>query len=176
LQENPTQLDRLRTGLGWPAADPAVEVMYRSAVDIYIDEWVHDLLETVERTQARRILIDSLMDLQMAAIDETRFREFMYSLAQRFSRQEITVLSTLEAAGPRGDGKLPASAISHLADNVITFDHHRDHDAMNRSLAVIKTRASSHDSAIRQFSISAGGISLATSRGADPQPRAAHEQ
>ena len=101
LQENPTQLDRMITGLGWPAADPAVEVMYRSPVDIYIDEWVHDLLETVERTQARRILIDSLMDLQVAAIDETRFREFMYSLAQRFSRQEITVLSTLRDSPAR---------------------------------------------------------------------------
>ena len=176
LQENPAQLDRLVTGLGWPAADPAVEVLYRSPVDIYIDEWVHDLLETVERTQARRILIDSLMDLQVAAIDETRFREFMYSLIQRFSRQKITVLSTYETAGPHGDGKLPASAISHLADNVITFDYHRDHDAMTRSLAVIKTRASSHDSAIRQFSISADGISLATPRGADPESRAAHGQ
>ena len=176
LQENPTQLDRMITGLGWPAADPAVEVMYRSPVDIYIDEWVHDLLEAVERTQARRILIDSLMDLQVAAIDETRFREFMYSLAQRFSRQEITVLSTYETPGPGGDARLPASTISHLADNVITFDYHRDHDAMSRSLAVIKTRASSHDSAIRQFSISADGISLATSRGADPEPRAARGQ
>ena len=105
LQENPTQLDRMITGLGWPAADPAVEVMYRSPVDIYIDEWVHDLLEAVERTQARRILIDSLMDLQVAAIDETRFREFMYSLAQRFSRQEITVLSTYETPGPGGDAR-----------------------------------------------------------------------
>jgi circadian clock protein KaiC len=75
LQENPTQLDRMRTGLGWPAADPPVQVMYRSPVDIYIDEWVHDLLEAVERTQARRVLIDSLMDLQMAALDDTRFRE-----------------------------------------------------------------------------------------------------
>ena len=112
LQENPTQLDRMITGLGWPAADPAVEVMYRSPVDIYIDEWVHDLLEAVERTQARRILIDSLMDLQVAAIDETRFREFMYSLAQRFSRQEITVLTTFETARPAQ--RRQAVGIHHL--------------------------------------------------------------
>jgi circadian clock protein KaiC len=160
LQENPTQLGRLVSGLGWPGAGPAVEVMYRSPVDIYIDEWVHDLLEAAGRTQARRVLIDSLADLQVAAVDETRFREFMYSLAQRFSRQGITVLSTLETAGPHGDGRLPESALSHLADNVITISYHRGHDAMSRSLAVTKTRASSHDSAIRPFSISPDGISL----------------
>jgi circadian clock protein KaiC len=170
LQENPTQLGRLRTGLGWPTADPAVEVMYRSPVDIYIDEWVHDLLEAVERTRARRVLIDSLADLQLAAVDETRFREFMYSLIQRFSRQGITLLSTYETPGPRSDGRLPESAISHLADNVITISHHRDHDAMSRSLAIPKARASSHDSAIRQFSIGAGGISLGGTITPGPRP------
>ena len=64
LQENPTQLRRMLAGLGWPTAHPAVEVMYRSPVDIYIDEWVYELLETVQRTAARRVLLDSLLDLQ----------------------------------------------------------------------------------------------------------------
>ena len=50
LQENPTQLTRMLGGLGWPLADPAVEVMYRSSVDIYIDEWAQDLLDAVEHT------------------------------------------------------------------------------------------------------------------------------
>jgi circadian clock protein KaiC len=60
--------------------------MYRSPVDIYIDEWAHDLMQAVDRTGARRVLVDSLADLRMAAADETRFREFVYSLVQRFSR------------------------------------------------------------------------------------------
>jgi KaiC len=139
LQENPTQLNRMLTGLGWPAADPAVEVMYRSPVDIYIDEWVHDLLETAERTQARRSLIDSLLDLQMAAIEDTRFREFMYSLLQRFSRQGISVLTTYETPGLHDGGALPEFALSHLADNLIRLGYHREHGAMSRSLAVIKS-------------------------------------
>lgn len=160
LQENATQLDRMLAGLGWPAANPAVEIMYRSPVDIYIDEWVHELLEAVERTQARRVVIDSLLDLQMAAIDETRFREFMYSLVHRFSRQGITLLSTYETSDLNSDGRLSEFAISHLADNVIAFTHDRGHGAISRSLAIIKARASSHDTAIRQFSISTGGISL----------------
>jgi circadian clock protein KaiC len=66
LQENPTQLTRMLGGLGWPLTHPSVEVMYRSPVDIHIDGWVHDLLHAVDHAQARRVLIDSLMDLQMA--------------------------------------------------------------------------------------------------------------
>jgi hypothetical protein len=41
--------------------------MYRSPVDFYVDEWVFELLDTVERVDARRVLIDSLTDLQLAA-------------------------------------------------------------------------------------------------------------
>jgi len=40
------------------------------------------------------------------------------------------------------------------------LNYHRDNDAMSRSVTVIKTRASSHNAGMRQFSISADGISF----------------
>jgi circadian clock protein KaiC len=109
LQENPTQLARMLGGLGWPLTHPAVQVMYRSPVDIHIDEWVHDLLRAVDHGKARRVVIDSLMDLQMAAVDDTRFREFMYSLSQRFSRQGISLLTTCETPELFSTGRLQPS-------------------------------------------------------------------
>jgi circadian clock protein KaiC len=160
LQENPVQLHRMLGSLGWPLTDPAVEVMYRSPVDIYVDEWVHDLLEAVERTQARRVMIDSLMDLQMAAPDETRFREFMYSLMQRFSRQGVSLLTTYETADLFAAARLSEFAVSHLSDNAIVLNYYHDHASMNRSLAIVKTRASNHDPAMRHFSIGPDGISF----------------
>jgi circadian clock protein KaiC len=160
LQENPTQLARMLGGLGWPLTHPAVDVMYRSPVDIHIDEWVHDLLHAVDQAQASRVVIDSLMDLQMAAVDDTRFREFMYSLTQRFSRQGISLLITYETPDLLGGGRISEFAVSHLADNAIALTYDRDHRAMSRSVAVIKTRASDHDPAMRRFSIGPDGISL----------------
>ena len=160
LQENPTQLQRMLGGLGWPPADPAVEVMYRSPVDIYIDEWVHDLLQVVERTGARRVLIDSMMDLRMASLDETRFLEFMYSLAQRFSRQGISLLTTCEMPGLLNAHDLSGIAVSRLSDNLIMLDHYQERGSMKRSLTIVKTRASGHAEAMSQFSIGPDGIRL----------------
>jgi circadian clock protein KaiC len=161
LQENPTQLARLAAGLGWPPAHPDIEVMYRSPVDIYIDEWVHDLLQAAEAGRARRVVIDSVADLQLAAGDDTRFREFMYSLAQRFSREGISLLTTWETPGLlAAGGQLREAAVSHLADNAIMLSHYRDQGTRKRSLAVLKTRASGHDPATRQFSIGPDGISI----------------
>src|SRR5258708_31015269 len=60
LQENRTQIERIARGFGWSVNEPHVEVMYRSPVDIYIDEWAHELMQAVERTGARRVLVDSI--------------------------------------------------------------------------------------------------------------------
>ena len=160
LQENPTQLQRVLAGFGWSLHEPDVEVMYRSPVDIYIDEWVYDLLETVERTKARRVLIDSLADLRVSAGDEIRFHEFIYSVVQRFSRQGVSVLMTSEIPRLFGADRLSDSEISPLADNVVILGYLQERDTIGRTIAVIKTRASRHDPAVRKFVIGPEGIVL----------------
>ena len=160
LQENPTQLQRVLGGFGWSLHEPNVEVMYRSPVDIYIDEWVYDLLDTVERTGARRVLIDSLGDLRIAAADEVRFQEFVYSIVQRFSRQGVSVLMTSAIPHLFGTDRISDSAVSSLADNVVMLSYQREHDTISRRMAVIKTRASRNDPAVRKFVIGPQGIVL----------------
>ena len=160
LQEHPTQLRRMMRGLGWPSDDPRIEIMYRSPVDIYIDEWVHDLLAIVDRTGAKRVLLDSLVDLRLAAPDATRFKEFMYSLTQRFSRLGINLLMTYELADLFDTRSLSDNAVSHLADNVIMLNYYKDEGSVNRSISVIKSRGSGHDPHMRQFTIDGKGITI----------------
>ena len=69
LQENPIQLQRVARGFGWSLDDERVAVMHRSPNDVYIDEWVYELLDLVETTGATRVMIDSLSDLQYATPD-----------------------------------------------------------------------------------------------------------
>ncbi|HLH59146.1 MAG TPA: ATPase domain-containing protein [Streptosporangiaceae bacterium] len=158
LQENPIQLQLMRRQLGWAADNRAIEVMYRSPVDIYLDEWVSDLLRTVDRSGARRVMVDSLADLRMAVPDETRFREFMYSLSQRFSRQGVSMLMTLEIPELFGPQALSDFAVSHLSDNVVVLRYYTDHGSVRRAISVLKTRASRHESSTRQYRISSDGI------------------
>ncbi len=171
MQENPTQLQRVLAGFGWSLGEPSVEVMYRSPVDIYLDEWVYDLLDTIERTGARRVLIDSLADLRMAAGDEIRFREFIYSIVQRFSRQAVSVLMTQEIPPLFGTDRITDSAVSPLADNVVMLSYKRERDTISRTIAVIKTRASRHDPAVRTFAIGPHGIRLLESVATEDTPR-----
>lgn len=160
FQENPVQLQRILQGFSWSLQDAGIELMYRSAVDLYLDEWVHDFLETVERTGARRVLIDSLGDLRAAAGDELRFREYVYSLLQRCARANVSVMMTQEVPELFGVTRLSEYGISHLSDNVVLLQFLRGDSALKRALTVLKTRGSAHDQHLRQYEITAEGVLL----------------
>ena len=160
FQENPTQLERIVRGFGWSLKDEGVHHMYRSTVDMYIDEWVHDLLEEIERHHIKRVLIDSLGDLRVASLDEVRFKEYIYSLLQRTARSGVSLFMTQEIAELFGVTKLSEYGISHLSDNVVLLQFLRGESRIKRALTVLKTRASAHDPRILEFEISGKGIAL----------------
>ncbi|HEY2655411.1 MAG TPA: ATPase domain-containing protein [Solirubrobacteraceae bacterium] len=160
LQENSTQLDRIVTGFGWSLADDSVELMYRSPVDLYLDEWFYELLEAIDRTRARRVFIDSLGDLRRAAVDELRFREYLYSLVQRCANRQISVMMSQEVTALFGISHMSEDGISHLSDNVILLQFVHRNAQLRRAVTVLKTRASRHDPDVREFKITPHGIVL----------------
>jgi circadian clock protein KaiC len=170
LQENPSQLERVVRSFSW-SLDDAVEVLYRSPVDIQIDEWIYALFDAVERLGARRVLIDSLADLQLASGDDTRFREFIYSMTQRFSRAGVSVFMTSELPELFAVGRLSDHGVSHLSDNVVLLQYLRDGSTVRRALTVLKTRATKGAAEVREFSITEDGIVLGET--IDSRPSAA---
>jgi circadian clock protein KaiC len=159
LQENPVQLERMAHGFGWSLARPDVELMYRSPIDVYLEEWFYDLLETIERTDASRVLVDSLADLRLATTDEVRFREYIYTLLQRCATRGVSLMLTLETT--HGDiSGFSEYGVSNLSDNVVLLQIHRRRARLTHTITVLKTRASHHDPAVREFTISDAGIVL----------------
>jgi circadian clock protein KaiC len=160
LQENPSQLQRIAHGFGWSLDEDGFELLCRSPVDLYIDQWVYELLEAIERTGARRVVIDSLGDLVFAAGDDTRYREYLYSLVQRCSRLGVSLLMTFELPDLFQVTRLSELGVSHVSDNVVLLQYLRQPTGIRRTLTVIKTRASLHQPQIREFLITREGISL----------------
>lgn len=160
LQENPSQLERTARGFGMTFTNPYVSLFYRSSVDLYIDEWVHQLLEYVEANNVKRLVIDSLGDLSFASPDPIRFREYIYSLIQRLSRQGISVMMTMEVPDLFHLTRLSETGISNMSDNVVLLQFVRSESRVKRALTVIKTRASLHEPEIREYVINENGIEL----------------
>ena len=158
LQENPSQLQRTAGGFGWSLEHPDVSLMYRSTVDLYIDEWVYALLDEIEAQGVTRLVIDSIGDLAFASPDQVRLREYIYSLIQRCSRRGISVLMTMEVPDLFNLSRLSESSISNMSDNVILLQFMRSRSRVKRALTVLKTRASLHEPEIREYVITSDGI------------------
>jgi len=159
LQENPVQLERMARGFGWSLARDDVELMYRSPIDVYLEEWFYDLIEVIERTGARRVLVDSLADLRLATTDEVRFREYLYSLLQYCATGGISLMLTLETTHG-GFPEISDYGVSNLSDNVVVLQIPHQDERLTHTMTVLKTRASHHDPAVRPFEITGDGIAL----------------
>jgi circadian clock protein KaiC len=160
LQESRAQLARILGGFGWSINDPAITVLDRSPVDMYLDELIYELLDCIAQTNAKRVVVDSLTDLMLAGDDRTRFREFIYSLVQRLSRADVSILFTLESPELFRVTRLGELGMSHISDNVILLQHLYDGSEMKRALTVLKTRGASHEPRVREFQIGLNGITL----------------
>ena len=159
LQENPTQLTRVARAFGW-TLDDSVTMMYRSPVDLYVDEWIYELLDAIDRLGAKRVLIDSLTDVLFASGDEIGFREYMYSLIQRCSRTGVSLFMTTELPDLFTVNRLSEYGVSHLSDNVLILQYIRDESTIRRAITALKTRASNNDPRVREFQIGSEGITI----------------
>jgi circadian clock protein KaiC len=159
LQENPTQLTRVARTFGW-TLDDSVTMMYRSPVDLYVDEWIYELLDAIDQLGAKRVLIDSLTDVLFASGDEIRFREYMYSLIQRCSRTGVSLFMTTELPDLFAVNRLSEYGVSHLSDNVLILQYIRDESTIRRAITALKTRAGSNDPRVREFRIGPEGITV----------------
>lgn len=160
LQESRGQLARIISRFGWSIDDPHVTIMDRSPVDIYLDELIYEVLDQIEAVGAHRLVIDSLNDLIAATPDATRLRDFLYSLVQRCAQLGINAMFTYETGELFRITRLSELGMSHVADNVILLQHVQQGTEMKRAISVLKARGSNNSSAIREFHISADGITL----------------
>lgn len=160
FQESKTQLGRMVSSFGWSIDDPHIHVLSRGVVGMDIDEWVYELLDLVEKSHAKRVIIDSLPDLEIAAADPIRFREWMFSLTQRFSRAGISLMMIVEVAELFRMHRISEHGVSHLADNVILLQYVQEGPELSRALTVLKTRAMHHRPMVHRYEITDRGFKL----------------
>ena len=160
FQENETQLTRVAESFGWTFSGSGVHVLSRSVVDIYIDEWVYQLLDLIEQTGAKRIVIDSLPDVMIAAAEPVRFREWMFSLTQRLERAGISMMMIVEVPELFQLRRISEQGLSHLADNVVLLQFVQEGPELVRALTVLKTRAMHHHPVVHRYDITEKGFVL----------------
>jgi circadian clock protein KaiC len=163
FQENPSQLARTIRGLGVDleaAKARGLDLMYASPVELQIDSILTEMFRRMEGQGIQRVVIDAVGDLAAGASDSQRLHDYLYSLLQYFAVNGVTSMLTFETLGHSVTGeKLEIGPVSYMCDNLFLLEMGGERET-RRTLRILKTRGSAHDSRVREVAINAHGIQL----------------
>jgi len=164
FQENPVQLREIALSFGWDLQaleDQGLLVhLYHSPVEIQPDIHASAVRTVIARVGAKRVLFDSIKDIEIATPDKVRFKDYIYSLVNDFKMNGITAILTNEIPDLFGDFQLSEYGVSFIADNVILLRYVELLGRMSCALSVLKVRGSQHSKEIHLFEINQKGLMI----------------
>jgi len=139
-----------------------VGVIDTRSLDLSIDETLHDLIEMINRMQAKRVVIDSLSGFELALAPEFSedFRGSLYRMIAELTSMGVTILMTSELEDRYTDLRFSPFGSAFLADAIIVQRYIEIVGQFKRVLSVVKVRGSEHSKDIRLFDITDEGIIL----------------
>lgn len=144
-----------------PIKDGLVTILARPQVDLVADEVMWEVWREVERLAPKRLVIDSIVELQQSVIDPQRRRGFMAVLTGMLRQAGVTSLITTEIAqmiGPELD--FSGTPLAFVAENLLLLRHTEFRGELVPILSVLKMRDSAFDRSIRQYSITDTGFKV----------------
>jgi circadian clock protein KaiC len=164
FQENPTQLAHQIEEIDGKLDDDArsrLELLYYSAVELSIDKIIVSIFRALGRGAIRRVVIDALGDLAIAASDATRMHDYIYALVQHFAVIGVSSVFTLETDPPIMSSDVAHGRLSHMTDNIVFLDIRAKQGIIGRTLRIAKARGIAHDLQARELQIDAKGLRIA---------------
>ena len=132
-----------------------VGVIDTRAIDLSIDETLHDLVSLIKKMKAKRVVIDSLsgFELALASTFRENFRESLYRLTAVLTSMGVTVLMTAELEDRYTDLRFSGYGNAFLTDSILMLRYVEISGQFKRVISVVKVRASAHSKDIRFFDI-----------------------
>lgn len=137
-----------------------VEVVSLRSLDLTVDEALAAVRLAVERKDARRVAIDSLSEFELALTPSYRedFRESLFRTISALTGIGVTVLMTVDIVQSFTEFGLSPHITEFLADVLVLQRYVELDGRLDKVLAVVKMRASRHDTTIRRYAIEPSGV------------------
>ncbi len=158
FEKSPSQL--LSNKLNALVEAGTVGVIDTRALDLSIDETLHDLREMIHKMQAKRLVIDSLSGFELSLAPEFSegFRGSLYRMVAELTGMGMTILMTSELEDRYTDLRFSPFGSAFLADAILVQRYIEIAGEFKRVLSVVKVRGSAHSKDIRVFDINDDGI------------------
>jgi len=144
-------------------------LLYLRPLDLSVDETMQQILDAVKRTNAKRVVIDSLVGFEMALAPGFRmdFRESLYRMIAALTGAGVTIFTTVEIEDTFTAMQFSHYTISFLTDDIIRLRYVEIDGQLRKIIAVIKMRGGNHSKDIREYVINDQGVALIRPRQTD---------
>ena len=132
---------------------------YDPCFEVEADDIAEQLLEELERSGAKRLVLEDVEALERALENPGRSRAFFGALLIRLRAMGVTSLFTRKISkvvGPELD--FSDSAMAHIAENLLFLRHVELYGRLHRVLSILNLRNSRFDSSLREFEIRDEGL------------------
>jgi circadian clock protein KaiC len=161
--------DSFGLNLKTPQEKGKLEIVYLRPLDLSVDETMQEILDAVERVGAKRLVIDSLVSLEMALAPGFRedFRESLYRMIVALTGAGVTILSTVEVEDTFTGFSFSHYTISFLTDDIVRLRYVEIDGQLRKVMVVIKMRGGNHSKDIREYVITDKGVVVIQPRSTD---------
>jgi circadian clock protein KaiC len=165
LDEHPAQIIRNAKTVGielQPHIDAGdLHILFESPQELDIDAHYSKILETIEKNNIQRMVIDGMTSYSTALEEQGIYRDFIHALV---SYSKFRLMSTFfNYENPEFLGitsYMPEFPVSSIVDNIILLSLIEVNSSLRRCLTVVKSRGCKHEFDSREFTIGQGGITL----------------
>ena len=164
FQENEDQLAFKADSFGWEFTsardDGRLTLCHVDPVELNLDR-VSDLVRNeLANGSTRRVVIDSLAELEFAASHTTRLPAYTWKLAKLVRSAGASLIITNETASLGLPKVGSVGDLAFLFHNVLILRYFELESEIRRALHILKMRDSSHDKAALQFEVDKTGFRI----------------
>ena len=134
-------------------------VVYLRPMTLSVDEMLVEFVNAVQRVGAKRVVIDSLSGFEIALAPTFRldFRESLYRLVGALTSSGVTVLMTAEVIEVFPEVRFTNERVSFVTDDILVQRYVEIDGQLEKVLAVVKMRGSSHSKEFRVYDLTTSG-------------------
>ena len=165
LDEHPAQIVRNAETIGLNLQEQIdagqIHVLFESPQELDIDAHFAKIIETIEKYNIQRLVIDGMTSYSTALGDQAVYRDFFHALVAYSKNRLMTTFFNYENPEFLGLSTfMPEYPVTSIVDNIILLSLVEINSSLRRCLTVVKARGSKHEFDSREYVIGPGGIDL----------------
>jgi circadian clock protein KaiC len=140
-----------------------VAVLEPVSLSLSVEEVLDDLISTIERTGATRVVIDSLSEIGLYLAPEFRhdLRLSVFRTLSMLARRGVSAMVMVGFEDNRPDMRFSNDNLCFLADAVLVMRFAEVGGHLRKFMTLVKVRGSDHSKELRAYEITGKGIEIA---------------